>query len=615
MKKDSEFRAYVWIINRLKGLGWDCRNPSRGGMVYTQHECRADEEIKACLGGAVPENIIKVREGVFWVIEAKASHSELGKALREAKEYAKKINKSQRIQARFISGVAGTESSMFLVDTEYWDGRRFRPVTLNGRPITSLMTPQIAGDVIDKSSPDIQDIHISRGLFLSVAEKINGILHDAGINLKDRAQVMSALLLALLDDTSPNLDASPTVFIREINARTERILVDQGKPTYFPYVELKLPATSDNHLKYKSALVKTIQELNDLNIRSAMNSGADILGEFYEVFLKYGNGAKEIGIVLTPRHITTFVADVMNITAKDVLYDPCCGTGGFLVAGFDYARKNSRKADLDNFKQNNIWGIDQDTPVVTLAIVNMIFRGDGKNNITEGNCLHKHIAKSNGCGEYSNIPATSDEEKIVTKVLMNPPFPTSKGQNKEYDFVDSALLQMQDHGLLFSVLPYPTLVKAGRYRTWRRDKLLRENTLLSVVTLPPDLFYPVGTHTVGVFVRKGISHPPEQHVLWIRAVNDGLLKSKGKRLPNERAKNDYPEIRSMLSQFLQDPTIKIESREMFFKCCPIDNSDPNFELVPEYYLDQSSPTIQEVQRGVEQIVRDAAAFLVREGIE
>ena len=58
--------------------------------------------------------------------------------------------------------------------------------------------------------------------------------------------------------------------------------------------ELKLPATSDNHLKYKVALVKTIQELNNLNIRSAMNSGADVLGEFYEVFLKYGNELKKL---------------------------------------------------------------------------------------------------------------------------------------------------------------------------------------------------------------------------------------------------------------------------------------------------------------------------------
>ena len=447
--KDSEFRAYVWISGRLKALGWDCRNPSSGGQVYTQHECHAEKEIRTCLGRGVPENIVKVREGVLWIIEAKRSHADLGKALDEAKGYAKKINRSQRISARFVSGVAGTESSTFLVNTQYWNGGRFLPVTMNGRPITGLMSPLIAEDIVANSSPKIKDILIDRALFLATAERINAILHDGGINLKDRAQVMSALLLARLDDTSPNVDASPAVLIREINARAERILKEQGKPTYSPYAELKLPATSDNHLKYKVALVRTIQELNNLNIQSAMNSGADVLGEFYEVFLKYGNGAKEIGIVLTPRHITTFIADTMNITSKDVLYDPCCGTGGFLVAGFDRVGRNSRKTDLDRFKQNNIWGVDQDTPVVTLAIVNMIFRGDGKNNITEGNCFHKHIVKTNGLCKYSSTPAESDEQKIVTKVLMNPPFPTSKGQDKEYEFVDAALLQMQDRGLLF----------------------------------------------------------------------------------------------------------------------------------------------------------------------
>ena len=48
---------------------------------------------------------------------------------------------------------------------------------------------------------------------------------------------------------------------------------------------------------------RTIQSLNNLNIQSAMKSGADVLGKFYEVFLRYGNGAKEIGIVL-PRRST-----------------------------------------------------------------------------------------------------------------------------------------------------------------------------------------------------------------------------------------------------------------------------------------------------------------------
>jgi len=70
-----------------------------------------------------------------------------------------------------------------------------------------------------------------------------------------------------------------------------------------------------------------------------MASGNDVLGKFYEKFLKYGNGAKEIGIVLTPRHITEFASEVLDVKYNDYVLDPTCGTGGFLVSAFDYSKK------------------------------------------------------------------------------------------------------------------------------------------------------------------------------------------------------------------------------------------------------------------------------------
>jgi type I restriction-modification system DNA methylase subunit len=95
-----------------------------------------------------------------------------------------------------------------------------------------------------------------------------------------------------------------------------------------------------------------------------MNSGTDILGRFYEQFLKHGNGAKEIGIVLTPRHITEFACDVMDISHNDVVLDPTCGTGGFLVGAFDKVRKEVGNGDeLINFKKSGIFGIEQDAEV------------------------------------------------------------------------------------------------------------------------------------------------------------------------------------------------------------------------------------------------------------
>ncbi len=124
---------------------------------------------------------------------------------------------------------------------------------------------------------------------------------------------------------------------------------------------------------------------------------------------------------------------------------------------------------------------------------------------------------------------------------------------------------MCDDLVLFSILNYPVMVKGGAYLTWRKKHLITNNTLLAVVTLPPDLFYPVGVHTLGVFIKKGIPHPNRQNVLWVRALNDGFLKSKGKRLPSNRVENDLDSVKATLRAFLNDPTMNVENIQMFQK--------------------------------------------------
>jgi len=153
------------------------------------------------------------------------------------------------------------------------------------------------------------------------------------------------------------------------------------------------------------------------------------------------------------------------------------------------------------------------------------------------------------------------------------------------------------------------------YRQWRRQTLLVENTLLAVVTFPLDLFYPVNVGTVGVFIQKGIPHLQSRNVLWIRAVNDGLLKRKGKRVPSERATNDLNDVREIVQAFLVNPSYNVPNVEKLQIARPIDYDDPGFELVPENYLDQPHPTYEEIQQGMEQVIRDAVAFQIRFGKE
>lgn len=612
----SEVAAYIYIKRNLDLLGWDVRNPARNpsGQVFTQNEVLHDEIVGPLLKGQKPENVVKVTDTTYWVLESKRTHAELEKAVNEAADYADLINESRNVQALFISGVAGNDEDSWLIENQFWNGRRYVPITANGQPLTSLLSPEIIQRVLEEG-PDLQDVPIDAEMFLGAAERINGILHDGAVNKNARASVMAALLLAMIEDV-PKLDVAPPVLIRDINTRAETALSREGKGEFFQYIKLALPPTVDNHVKFKRALVLTIQELNNLNIRSAMRSGTDVLGKFYEVFLKYGNGAKEIGIVLTPRHVTSFAVEALNVNERDIVYDPTCGTGGFLVAAFDRVQRDSGEEAREWFKEHSIFGVEQDSAVAALAIVNMIFRGDGKTNLREGNCFTYRIVRE-GQGRHARVRFAKEREEVVpgtpgvTKVLMNPPFkPKTGGGTPEFKFVDHALDQMEDGGLLFSVLPYGEMVKPKAYEQWRR-RLLRDHTLLCVLTLPPDLFYPVGVLTVGIIVRKGIPHPPEQNVLWVRSIYDGHLKSKGKRLPVPSMPDDLSATLNDVKAFVATPTYPVANVAMFKKAAPVDYGDKHLELVPENYLDQAPLSVEDVREALDQAIREGIAFLIK----
>lgn len=610
----TEVDSYIYIKERLKEVGWDVRNPEQfpSGQVYTQNECLSNSEIKKQLTFDKPENIVKVNENILWVIEAKSKQSLIDKAISEATVYANKLNKSDRFQARFISGVAGNNVESFLVKTFFLVGKEFISVKLNGIETTGLLSPDQIKEILETENPNIEHAKVDLKLFLSKANRINEILHLGAVNPHQRASVMAALLLTTLNESRPNLESSPSVLIKDINSRVEDVLSRQKKSEFINHIKISLPTTTDNHVKMKKALTDTLQELYALNIRSAMQSGDDWLGAFYEVFLKYASWAQDLGIVLTPRHITKFVADVMDVQHNDIVFDPTCGTGGFLVAAFDYVKQNADQNQLQNFKQNSIFGIEQDDRIAALAVVNMIFRGDGKNNIKDGNCftnyLESHVDKGVSTAKFtSDLP----QNPPVTKVMMNPPFSLKRSDEKEFKFVEHALKQIQYGKYLFSVLPYSSMVRPGAYFTWRKEHLLKHNTLLAVITFPIDLFYPVGVTTIGVFVRKGVPHPPEQKVLWIRALSDGLLKSKGRRLPNSNTPDDISEAKDIIKAFLINPSYPVHPINKFQKATLIDFSDKLLELVPEAYLDQDIPIRDEIINGLEDALRELFAYLVK----
>ena len=591
--RNTEVNAYRFILNDLETLGWNIRSPAQSGngQVYTQRQCLDEPRIKTQLGGNHPENVVKLSEDEFYVIEAKHERSEIDKAISEAENYyGKEINKNEQIKAKIISGVAGNERDGYIVKSKFLDGNVYKTIQVNGHELTSLVSPKIAKMLIHEDSAEIRELPANEKEFLRIGDKINSILHEGAISADSRGSVMASLILTFLDNTPIDINQETSVLVASINAKVDAVLRRSGKPDFYPFLEIKLPRSTTNHFKFKVALVDTLKELRNLNIPSAMNSGDDILGKFFEVFLKYGNWAKDVGIVFTPRHITKFATEVLDITPNDIVYDPTCGTGGFLVGAFDYI-KNKFPSKIEVFRRNNMFGTEYQDGVIALAIVNMIFRNDGKTNLEGADCFSKWLnQKRNGQIETAEYTDTDKPTRIppVTKVLMNPPFSQPSSENKEYKFINHALKQMVNGGILFSILPTGVMVKQGQFHDWRIHSLLRENTLIAVIDFPDDLFYPIGTVTCGIIVKKGMPHPGDQKVLWIKIKEDGFLKSKGKRLPSDRTKNELEQVKELVKSFIKDQNIAVPSIKEFQKAVAIDVDDSTLELIPEVYLDEKN---------------------------
>jgi len=389
-----------------------------------------------------------------------------------------------------------------------------------------------------------------------------------------------------------NLSRKPSPLFREINGAVKDILKDQKKEAFFSVIRLSLPATEKNHEKYRLAMVETLQHLREMNIRSDINYGDDSLGKFYETFLKYANGAKEMGIVLTPRHITKFAVDVVGIGPNDKVFDPACGTGGFLVSALDTMRKTcgnklSNKA-FDIFKENCLFGVEQRDDIYALALVNMIFRGDGKSNIYDGNCFDHDFWERDKNVTYRSPGAKKLDgaQKPFTKVLMNPPFKLEG--SPEARFVDYALSQMKPGGTLFAVLPARAM--AGKSFAQWRIQLLKRHSIKAVIKFDKNLFYPVQEGTYGLIVKAHKKHNGQAKVFMGILHDDKQRPRRSKMLSEHDIKDNVEEMTDDLRRFLSGRVVKksnVPRAQVITAIRPSQAGEIDFS--PEAYLDAGAP--------------------------
>ena len=230
----------------------------------------------------------------------------------------------------------------------------------------------------------------------------------------------------------------------------------------------------------------------------------DLKGAIYEKILeKNGQDRKSgAGQYFTPRALISAIVDVVDPRITETVADPCCGTGGFLLAAYEHMRPQSRDIEKQRFLKNNaLFGADNTSLVVTLASMNLYLHdiGVGKSPIAY----------------QDSLVDTSD--RMYQVVLTNPPFGTRpqgsvdvsanrpefvKTSDNQVNFLQHIMSIVKTGGRAGVVLPDSVLTDGGATAKVR-EKLLRDFNLHTILRLPTGIFYAGGVKTNVLFFEKG----------------------------------------------------------------------------------------------------------------
>ena len=246
----------------------------------------------------------------------------------------------------------------------------------------------------------------------------------------------------------------------------------------------------------------------------------DIIGNFYGEFIRYtGGDGKGLGIVLTPKHITDLFADLAKLNKNSIVLDICAGTGGFLISAMKKMTGGVNADERRHILENSLIGIEQEPQMFALAVSNMILRGDGKTNLYQGSCF---------------------DDALFTKVsgkasagFINPPY-SQKGESlHEWDFITRMLDGLQQNATGIAIVPMSLAISPHPIR----ERVLREHRLEAVMSMPDDLFYPIGVVTCVMVFTAHVPHENDKHhESWFGYwKDDGFRKDKVKgRVPTGR---------------------------------------------------------------------------------
>lgn len=336
-------------------------------------------------------------------------------------------------------------------------------------------------------------------------------LSGAGIGFTDYITQLTYLLFLKMDDEN-----------------TEAFGEESAIPTGFRWADLKLLDGDDLLQQYEKTLNKLSKEQNLIGtiFVKAQNKidkpvylkkvismidevnwlvmDGDVKGAIYESILEKNGQDKKSGAgqYFTPRSLIQAMVEVTRPRITETVCDPACGTGGFLLAAYDYMKTQSQdKAKRDFLNNKALYGFDNTALVVTLASMNLYLHGVGTER----------------CPIICQDSLEKKPETTMDVILANPPFGTRPAgsvdisredfyvdtKNNQLNFLQHIMVTLKTGGRAAVVLPDNVLFEGGAGEVIRK-RLLTEFNLHTILRLPTGIFYAQGVKANVLFFTKGV---------------------------------------------------------------------------------------------------------------
>ncbi len=311
----------------------------------------------------------------------------------------------------------------------------------------------------------------------------------------------------------------------ELDTHYKELLEELGKkPGMLGQIFLK----AQNKISDPAMLYKVIDMIDK---ESWVMMGVDTKGEIYEGLLqKNAEDTKSgAGQYFTPRPLIKAMVQCLRPEPKKTIGDPCCGTGGFFLAAYDFLTHNyNLDRDQSRFLKTKTFGGNEIVAGTRrLALMNLFLHNIGEIDgepmisnsdalIADPNIRYDYVLTNPPFGKKSSMTFTNDEgEQEKEDLTYNRQDFWVTTSNKQLNFVQHIHTILKPGGQAAVVLPDNVLFEGGAGETVRK-KLLENTDLHTILRLPTGIFYAHGVKAnVLFFEAKPASKEPWTREVWI----------------------------------------------------------------------------------------------------